>query len=195
LGWKPLRYQGWGADFVAWVLSIATGMCIPYMGHRTIEIGGKVALEHVIVSAFFVALVFIISDLDEIQKILVLGSEVCNQDYVNIAVGAWWCITLLCSICLLRRIPHMDHHPDYDGEPALVEDHASPVGYKVPHIPDFEIDPALAKRGFPLIPYWVELLLAVLMAIGLGSGIVSLAFTNMDEQILHAVQNTTMRFF
>jgi hypothetical protein len=193
--WKPLRYQGWGADFVAWVLSIATGMCIPYMGHRAIAIGGKAALEHVIESAFVVAITFVISDLDEIQKFLVLGSEVCNQDYVNMAVGSWWCLTLLCSLFLVRRIPCMDHHPDYDGEPVLLEDHASPVGYKVPNIPDFEIDPSFAKRGFPLIPYWVELVLGGLMAIGLGSGIVALGYTSMDEAILRAVQNTTMSFF
>jgi hypothetical protein len=189
--WRPLRYQGLGAGFVAWVVSIMAGLCIPYMGHRSIEIGGKAALEHVLMCAFAVAITFVVSDIDEIQKFLIVGSEVCNQDFVNIAVGGWWCFTLICSLFLVRKIPYKDHHPYYDGEPLLVEDHASPVGYKVPSIPDFEIDPSLAKTGSSCIPYSLEFIVGFLMALVVGGGIVYLAFTDVDEQIVGTMQNVT----
>lgn len=189
--WRPLRYQGLGAGFVAWVASILAGLCIPYMGHRSIETGGKAALEHILISSFAVAITFVVSDIDELQKFLIVGSESCNQDYVNIAVGGWWCFTLVCSLLLVRKIPYKDHHPYYDGEPLLMEDHASPVGYKVPSIPDFEIDPSLAKTGSPCIPYSLEFIVGILMAMSMGGGIMYLAFTDVDEQIVGTMQNVT----
>jgi hypothetical protein len=76
LHWKPMRYRGPGADLVAYGLAIATGVFLPYVGHRTISSGGKGALESVIRSALLVAVLFLISDYDEIQSFLVVGSEV-----------------------------------------------------------------------------------------------------------------------
>ncbi|WP_287287944.1 hypothetical protein, partial [Okeania sp. SIO2B9] len=59
----------------------------PYMGHREIEAGGKRALESIITSALIVAVVFVVSDFNEIQKLIVIGSETCRQDEVNVVVG------------------------------------------------------------------------------------------------------------
>jgi hypothetical protein len=76
LGWYPQRYNGMSASIVAYMAAVATGIFIPYMGHRDIEVGGKAAMEYVIKTALLVAVVFVISDLDEVQKFIIVGSEV-----------------------------------------------------------------------------------------------------------------------
>jgi hypothetical protein len=73
--WKPLHYTGRGSFFIAFVLAVMTGVVLPYMGHRSIAVGGKGAMEYVIRTALIVAIVFVISDYDELQKFLVFGSE------------------------------------------------------------------------------------------------------------------------
>jgi hypothetical protein len=76
LGWHPQRYNGMSASIVAYTAAVATGIFIPYMGHRDIEVGGKAAMEYVIKTALLVAVVFVISDIDEVQKFIIVGSEV-----------------------------------------------------------------------------------------------------------------------
>lgn len=76
LRWKPQRYDGFGAALLAYIMAVVTGLVLPYLGHRNVEVGGKAAMEYVIRTAFVVALGFAISDLDEVQKFLVIGSEV-----------------------------------------------------------------------------------------------------------------------
>lgn len=68
LGWKPQRYHGLSASLVAYFAAIATGIVFPYMGHRDIEVGGgKAAMEYVIKTALTVAVIFVISDFDEVH--------------------------------------------------------------------------------------------------------------------------------
>lgn len=73
--WTPLHYTGRGSFFLAYVLAVMTGLVLPYMGHRSIAVGGKGAMEYVIVTALIVAVVFVLSDYDDLQKFLVYGSE------------------------------------------------------------------------------------------------------------------------
>ena len=54
---------------------LRTGLAVPFMGHRLIRIGGKGAVEYLIKTAFWVAVAFVVSDYDGIQKFLVFGSE------------------------------------------------------------------------------------------------------------------------
>jgi hypothetical protein len=75
LNWKPIRYNGTGSFVLAYLCAIATGFAVPFMGHRLIRIGGKGAVEYLIKTAFWVAVAFVVSDYDGIQKFLVLGSE------------------------------------------------------------------------------------------------------------------------
>ena len=49
---------------------------MPYLGHRSIQAGGKAAMESVLRAAFVVAVVFVVSDHDDFQKFLVVGSQV-----------------------------------------------------------------------------------------------------------------------
>jgi hypothetical protein len=74
--WRPQRYDGCGASVVAYIGAIVTGVIFPFMGHRNIEVGGKAAMEYVIRTAFIVAVIFVVSDIDEVQRFLVVGSEV-----------------------------------------------------------------------------------------------------------------------
>jgi hypothetical protein len=76
LGWRPLRYTGFGSFWVAYLLAVGTGFVFPYMGHSTIAMGGKGALEYVLRTAVLVAVVFVLSDIDELQRFVVIGSEV-----------------------------------------------------------------------------------------------------------------------
>jgi len=69
-----------------------------------------------------------------------------------------------------------------------VEDHASPVGYKVPSIPDFEIDPSLSKTGNKCVPLNVMFIVGMFMMFGIGGGIIYLAFTSWDENLIDDVQ-------
>jgi hypothetical protein len=78
LGWKPISYHGFAASALAYLYSILVGIALPYVGHRSVIGGGKSAIEYVIQSSFWVALLFAISDYDAIQKFLVVGSEVSN---------------------------------------------------------------------------------------------------------------------
>ena len=129
LRWKPIRYDGFGSFFFAYGLAIATGLALPYMGHRKVTTGGKGAMEYALKTAIIVAIVFVVSDLDELQKFLVVGSQYCNQNPINLIVGIWWMVTLVASLFMIRRLPIMDQQPE-NGEKILIEDQASPVGYK-----------------------------------------------------------------
>ena len=86
--------------------------------------------------------------------------KACNQDYVNLAVGAWWAFSFFASMLLVLRIEPQGIWPE-DEEPLLEEDHASPVGYKVPNLPEFPIDPSLANLGIPWLDIRVELMMAI----------------------------------
>lgn len=73
--WKPMQYHGRGSFVLAFLYAVLAGIAFPFMGHRLIRTGGKGAMEHVIRTAFFVAVAFVISDYDAFQKFLVVGSE------------------------------------------------------------------------------------------------------------------------
>jgi len=142
---------------IGYIAAIMTGICFPFLGHRQIESGGTAAIESVIRIAIVVATLFILSDYDEFQKLLVTGSEGCNQDYVNLFVGVWWAFSLIASLTILfikdiKKDKEFDPFKrdnvfPNDEEPLLEEDHASPIGYKVPHLPEFPIDPSYAQKG------------------------------------------------
>ena len=76
LRWEPIKYTGPGSTCVAYFMAIFTGAVLPFMGQRLIAVGGKGAMESVLRSSFIVAISFVVSDYNEIQKFLVLGSEV-----------------------------------------------------------------------------------------------------------------------
>ena len=106
----------------------------------------------------------------------------CNQDIVNISVGIWWSLSLLLSLVLVLKIPQPSILPD-DQQPLLQADSASPVGYRLPSVPDFPIDPILEQKGISFLNLKVEFVFGALLAFGIGTGIVFLAFTEFDEDL------------
>ena len=179
--WRPFWYSGPFSQLLGYLAAIIAGLIFPYMGHREIEAGGKRALESVLTSAVVVAIVFVLSDFDEIQKLLVVGSEACPQDDVNIVVGIWWTITLLSSMLMVLRIEPYQQFPA-DEESLLVPSQASPVGFRVPNLPDFVVDPNLVQKGSACVSLETELVLGAIMALAIGGGIVYLAFTEVDDE-------------
>jgi len=178
--WRPFRYSGPLSALFGYFAAVLAGLAVPYMGHREMEAGGKRALESVISSAFIVAVVFVLSDFDEIQKLIVVGSETCPQDAVNVTIGVWWTITLLSSMFMVTRIA--PHQPDEDEETILIPAQESPVGFKVPNLPDYIVDPNLVKKGSPCLSLGTELFFGIIMALGVGGAIVYLAFTDLDDK-------------
>lgn len=112
----------------------------------------------------------------------------CNQDALNTFVGLWFSLSLLFSIFIVARIEPTHDYPD--EEPLLEEDHQSPVGFRVPNLPDFPIDPFMAKTGWRQITLKAELTLGVIMVALLGAGIVALAFTDWGEVTEEGVKQT-----
>jgi hypothetical protein len=107
----------------------------------------------------------------------------CEQGLVNIAVGFWWGWSLLISLILVLRIEPPSLWPD-EEEPLLEEDQASPVGYKVPSLPDFPIDPILEQKAMiPWLHVKVEFVIGVLMAFGISGAIVYSSFSDYDESL------------
>ena len=94
LNWKPIRYNGTGSFVLAYLCAIVTGLAVPFMGHRLIRIGGKGAVEYLIKTAFWVAVAFIVSDYDGIQKFIVFGSE------------SEVCCNVLESLRMFHSLPH-----------------------------------------------------------------------------------------
>lgn len=193
LKWKPFPLNGPLSAPLGYLAAVVAGMVVPYMGHREVEAGGKSALESVISSAFIVAVVFVLSDFDELQKLLVVGSETCPQDEVNIVIGCWWTLTVLVSMGMVLRIAPFSQFPQ-DEEAILERSHASPVGYVVPNLPEFVVDPVLVRKGSRFLSLNVEVVLGAVMALAVGAGIVFLAFTSVDDEFTGNINSVETLF-
>jgi hypothetical protein len=86
--WRPIQNLGFFEPVASFFAAAFTGLMFPFLGHRQVESGGKSALESTIGIALFSAIIFVISDYDDIQRFLVIGSENCNQDLIVVTVGA-----------------------------------------------------------------------------------------------------------
>ncbi|KAI2502160.1 hypothetical protein MHU86_12296 [Fragilaria crotonensis] len=178
--WKPISYRGPFSPAVGYVIAMLSGFVLPFMGYREIEAGGKPALESVIGSALIVAIVFVLSDIDEIQSFIVVGSEACPQNDVNVVVSIWWTLTFVSSLAMVLYIkPHRELPAN--EEHLLVPAQESPVGFRVPNLPDYVVDPILAKEGISWISKRVEFVFGVVVALVAGGLIIYLNSTNVDN--------------
>jgi hypothetical protein len=134
---------------------------------------------------------FVVSDLDVVQKIIVVGSETCNQDTTNVALGAWFTLTVITCLVAAYKIEPLTPHPE-DDDSILVEDHTSIVGLKVANFPDYPIPPNLiGKAGSLNCETKTYVGVGVLVSIMVGVGVVLTGF--YDEYADHAndfVENT-----
>lgn len=187
MGWRPLQYSGPGKSYLAFFMAVLVGILFPYMGHRKVHVGGKVAMEHVVTTAVLVGAIFAISDIDEVQRYLISSSENCDQDFVNIVVGGWFTFTFISSVAYTLSLPYKPPEtptePD-EEEPLLEKNHASPVGFNVPSLPNFEVDPTLASEGwFEVCALQMQAIVGVLLALVIGGGIIYLGFLEEDDEV------------
>uniref|UniRef100_A0A7S0CM10 Uncharacterized protein n=1 Tax=Proboscia inermis TaxID=420281 RepID=A0A7S0CM10_9STRA len=167
-------------------MSFLLGMCVPYLGYKEAAVGGRIALENILFSGFIVALCFVLSDFDYVQRFVVVGSEKCSQDVVNIVVGIWWTMSFLASIFCYKMIPPKKFEPQYhDGgeEEFLKESCNSPVGFVVPNIPDFYVDPLLNSRASISCSEKSNTVFGVCIALLIGSCITSLGFADTTSTL------------
>ena len=194
MGWKPLSYQGPGSAAVAWCASILLGLVFPFLANRKIHVGGDAGLEYVIRTAVIVGFIFIASGVNEMQRFFLITSDQCDQDFVNFAIGGWWFLAFVASLVMAYRMPYQDQSSASasDGEPLLIKDHASPVGFRVPSVPDFEMDPSLSWTGsvYCLRPLF-KLIVGILLAVAIGGGIVYMGIEGWDEDVVSEIRSET----
>lgn len=85
LNLRPVEYSGYGCLYVSTVVALCTGLTVPYLGFREVTVGGQTAMITIIKSAVIVAILFMVSDIDYVQKFIIVGSEVSfnTQYYLN----------------------------------------------------------------------------------------------------------------
>ena len=64
------------------------------------------------------------------------------------------------------------------------------MGYKVPSLPDFEIDPTISNTGSACITMSTEFCIGIVMALSFGAAIIGLAFTSLDDNVHDAIEGT-----
>mmetsp|Transcript_13854 Transcript_13854/g.19844 ORF Transcript_13854/g.19844 Transcript_13854/m.19844 type:complete len:510 (-) Transcript_13854:1428-2957(-) len=186
------KYSGPLYSVIAMIKAFVLGLFFPYFGSRGCEPGGHVALMNTLKSALIVAFVFIASGFWQQfnESILITTQQetpTCSQDYVYIVVGSWYTVSLLASICFYKRIIPEQVKPIPESasrEPLLVEDVSSPVGFRVPNFPDYVLDPAHDFKPIQFCSAKCDVAFGVLLALGLGGGIVAWGITSINMMSL-----------
>mmetsp|Transcript_5406 Transcript_5406/g.8048 ORF Transcript_5406/g.8048 Transcript_5406/m.8048 type:complete len:509 (+) Transcript_5406:36-1562(+) len=177
LRWNPVKQTGILGSVISFVAAVVTGLALPYFGFGGTGSGGKSAMETMLVGSLIVAVFFGVSDLNYVQDYILVGSEQCDQDVVNMATGAWWTMTLITCLNIARRLePFM--LPSEEEELLLIKDHSSPVGMRVPNLPGFCIDPTQSKPGVRFCTDKTEFLGGIIMAVVVGGLMVLFSFLN-----------------
>jgi len=127
--------------------ALLLGFGLPFCGHRSLKRGGHQGVSMVLRSSLIVAVVFVLSNHDTMQRFLVIGSEACNQNWVNVGVGIWWFVASVCCLASARNVPTKSKQTAVFGEQLLEVEHKSPVGYVVPCIPNYVVDPCCHSKS------------------------------------------------
>lgn len=73
---RPLRFGGPLEPILAYSAAVILGAAVPYLAYRETKGGRRAAIEGTIKHALLVGIIFVASDYNDIQKFLVIGSEV-----------------------------------------------------------------------------------------------------------------------
>lgn len=95
---------------------------------------------------------------------------------------------MVLSLFVVYKKEQEGQWPD-DDEPLLEKDHTSPVGYKVPYLPEFPIDPVAGGRGVQGVKIELEFAFGILMAVIIGGGVCFLSITTVDDQFTSTSDN------
>lgn len=113
---------------------------------------------------------------------------------MNLCGGVWWSVSLIFSLLILRSVAFYEEEAAV-GERLLKSDHTSPVGFKVPKLPDFELDPCCGLAGSRFLSLHLEFAIGVVLAIVLGILMVSFSFTDWEDNAYDAVQDYMSNIF
>jgi hypothetical protein len=113
--------------------------------------------------------------------------KTCDQDVVNACVGIWWTVTVLVCLGLVYRLNLQPTIPAPEEEESTLEvNESSPVGYTVPSLPHFAVDPGLCYHHKAHESGWIstpmKLVGGVLVTCAIGALIVYMSFTQVDDE-------------
>ena len=140
--------------------SIFAGLVFPFMGLRSVHgvtvddnaktedvekvifhRSGKDARQNITVATAAVALVYLLSDVHQVQEALGFNF---TGGILNLAVGGWLFLSSLISMAMCHRL---NLSRSKKIEPFLRRDETSPVGWIIPSIPNIVIDPILSRSN------------------------------------------------
>ena len=171
-GFGTLSYSGPGSSIIAYLIAIVAGILIPVLGFREVEVGGQAALEKSLFFALVVAIIFLASDLDLLQNYVVMGGDgmACSQDIVNVIVGGLWLVSTASCLALAPLINFSSG--EFNDDKFLVEDENSIVGYRVPYLPNFYVDPSMISKPLLCIPENFVKAIGCIMTVAVGGAII-----------------------
>ena len=166
--------------YLAILASLLAGITFPYMGLRSVDGGtgdndgntdvekvifrpnGKRARQAVTMASSAAALVYLLSDAQQVQEALGFDFST-HRGILNLAMGGWLFMSTLISMSLCHRL---DSSRSKKIEPFLRRDETSPVGWVVPSIPHIVIDPNLSrgKMYLPFLSFGSDIICSVVVA-------------------------------
>jgi len=177
----PIDSSNMFTNILVILASIFAGLTFPFMGLRAVDSGsdesdgnadvekiifqpnGKRGRQNIAVASSGAALIFLFSDLKQVQESLGFDFS-ANRGIVNFIIGGWLLASSLVSMSLCHRL---DSSRSKKIEPFLRRDELSPVGWVVPSIPNIVIDPNLSRNKMimPCLSVGSDILCTIVVAV------------------------------
>jgi hypothetical protein len=173
--WKNLKIKPYPLDrslansffkFIGvYIISILVGIIVPFLGFKKVQIGGLVAIRHILVMSVTLYGVILISDPNILSMLSILPYQtdqmLHQQKLTTIVLGTWWMTATLVSLYLSYLLIPLKNLAPEPSAALLTESNLSPVGYCVLHIPSHLIE-TVERFKPPKIGDWGIVVLAVL---------------------------------
>lgn len=95
-------------------------------------------------------------------------------------------ITFVCALFMVKTVPFRDEAPD-TAEQFLVEEHTSPVGYKVAQLPDYEVDPNKVLESRSWLSLDCKFMFGVFLALSIGGAMVANTYVNWGDTVVDTI--------
>jgi hypothetical protein len=171
-GFGPMQCSALGSAAVGHIVSVIFGILIPVLGFRELEVGGQAALERSMIYSFIIAITFLASDIQPIQSYVVVGSSGNDspQAIINAIMGVCW---LVCAVSCLALAPLIKNgRKNFSEDKFLVKDENSPVGYTVPCLPNYYIEPHMISKPLLSLPENFIKATGSFLTVAVGGGII-----------------------
>ena len=176
-------YNGWGSSILSYFYAVVMGVLFPFLALNDSKQGGTRSLTSIAFSSTLAGAIYVASGIETVQSLLVEEQE--HEDVGNICVGAWLAVSTILSLFISTYFLPGSDSEQFGQEIFLKEDHTSPVGYTVPHLPDYLFDPSRSSKSpFKTTATENMLLLAcVILAGAVGTGVILIGLTDWGETI------------